>query len=399
MVFPTKKILPIVVAVLIAYAVALQLENSQPESPATVGASGASRLSQLLGSSTEEGYETASEPRSFSFPADHGPHAGFRNEWWYFTGNLDGESGERFGYELTIFRFSVTPEAAGNRSSNWYSNQVFIGHFAITDVPGRQFHVADRYSRGSMGLSGAEAAPFRVWVEDWSVAADPAAPLSWRMHVADDAIALDLGLTPLKPPVLNGQGGLSQKSAEPGNASFYYSLSRLQTGGSVRIGARRYTVSGLSWMDREWSSSALSARQAGWDWFALQLDDGSELMFYNLRQLDGSQDPHSAGTWIDAAGEGSYLGRDEVEIEISDFWDSPLGGRYPMGWRITVPYLGLELDVAAVMTAQELSTTVRYWEGAVDVTGSRGGDLLEGRGYVELTGYAQTGGSGPADTL
>jgi len=305
------------------------------------------------------------------------------------TGNLDGQNDERFGFELTIFRFLLAPPIEREVASRWQSNQVYIGHFAITDVGNEQFHVAQRFSRSSMGLAGARVEPFRVWVEDWSIAAGSSAPGTWRIQAADQDMLLDLNLTQRKPPVLNGQDGLSQKSAEPGNASYYYSVSRLQAEGLLQIGTQRFAVNGLSWLDHEWSSSALSTDQAGWDWFALQLNDGSELMLYQLRQLDGSRDPFSAGTWISRNGDSRHLDAAEFTIKITQFWDSPLGGRYPSGWQVSVPGIDLQLDVQPVIDNQELNTTVLYWEGAVDISGKRNGVDVGGRGYVELTGYAE----------
>jgi len=384
-----KKALTIIVLIIVLVAALIVSENRRPgaSSPGRFNG-GSSRLSQLLGDDGVTGYAAATEPRTFSFPSDHGPHPKFRNEWWYLTGNLDGQNGERFGFELTIFRFLLTPSVQRQQASRWQSDQVYIGHFAISDVGNEQFHVAQRFSRGSMGLAGARAEPFRVWVEDWSIAARPGAATTWRVQAADQDRLLDLNLTQLKPPVLNGQNGLSRKAAEPGNASYYYSISRLQTEGLLQIGKQRFAVSGFSWLDREWSSSALSADQAGWDWFALQLDDGSELMLYQLRRLDGSRDPFSAGTWISRSGDSNHLDASEFRIEITQFWDSPLGGRYPSAWQVSVPSLDLQLDVQPVMDDQELRTTVLYWEGAVDVSGKRNGKKLGGRGYVELTGYA-----------
>jgi predicted secreted hydrolase len=357
---------------------------------------GSSRLAKLLGAGSESGYAKVLQPRAFSFPEDHGPHPEFRNEWWYVTGNLDGAAGERFGFELTIFRFRLAPASDTSRDNDsaWKTDQVFIGHFAISDVATDQFHVAQRYSRGAVGLAGAQENPFRVWIDDWSIEAtqeqqrQPADDYSpWELHASDADIALDLQLTPLKKPVLNGRNGLSQKSAQPGNASYYYSISRLAADGTLRIGSRTYEVDGLSWLDREWGSSALSKEQQGWDWFALQLADGSDFMFYNLRRRDGTLDKHSAGTWIDTSGKSTHLGHDEVTIEVRDYWENAEGGRYPAEWTISVPKLGLSLAVEPVLRHQELITTVRYWEGAVDVRGMSGGESLHGRGYVELTGY------------
>ena len=354
-----------------------------------------SELSILLGEGADAGFEKALQPRRFAFPADHGPHPEYRNEWWYLTGNLDTGSGRRFGYELTIFRFALTPGEPA-KDSSWRSNQVFISHFAVTDAAEQNFYVAERYSRAALGLAGATSEPFKVWIEDWAMW-NPAAdgtPLTagdterWRVRAGDEEIGLDLTLVAGGPPILNGIEGLSQKSAAPGNASYYYSVPRWMSEGTIRVGDNSYAVTGLSWLDREWSSSALAADQQGWDWFALQLDDGSNLMFYNLRKADGSQDDYSAGTWMDVDGRTLHLDRNDVQLSVTDFWNSPAGGRYPAGWHLHVPGEELRLTVTPVVADQELFTTVRYWEGAVDVTAERSGVTVGGRGYVELTGYA-----------
>jgi len=349
---------------------------------------GSSRLSDLLSGGGLEGYSKAIQPRDFSFPEDHGPHPGYRNEWWYVTGNLDATSGERFGFELTFFRFSLTPESSSSLMSSWQTNQLYVAHFAITDVDADQFHVAQRYSRGSVGLAGATSDPFRVWLEDWRIESD-ASNEPWSLRALTDEFGIELDLVTLKPPVLNGNDGLSRKSGEPGNASYYYSIPRLQSNGTVTIADRTYIVSGLSWIDREWSSAALSRQQRGWDWFALQLSDGSDLMFYQLRKNDGSIDTHSAGTWIDTDGIATQLQRDDVSISVTDYWQSERGDRYPAAWDIEIAPLNITLEVRPAMAGQELITNVRYWEGAVDVSGDSGGQEVSRRGYVELTGYAE----------
>jgi predicted secreted hydrolase len=346
-----------------------------------------SQLADLLGSDADPAFARAIAPREFIFPEDHGPHPEFRNEWWYITGNLDSEDGERFGFELTIFRFALTPGVSPSNSA-WRTNQVYIAHLAVTDANNERFYVAQRYSRGAVGLAGAQAAPFRVWIDDWEMA-EKAETGAWRLIADDDDFGIDLELSALKPPVLNGIDGLSQKSADPSNASYYYSITRLQTKGNLRIGESDYTVSGLSWLDREWSTSALAADQVGWDWFALQLDDGSDLMIYGLRLQDGTRDPASAGTFVDANGVTEHLTYDDVEISVLDEWSSPEGGSYPSRWLLRVPRFGLELVVTPIISDQELFTTVRYWEGAVDVKGEHELRPVEGRGYAELTGYAE----------
>jgi predicted secreted hydrolase len=387
-----KVSLVIVLSVVIVVGLVLNgcdIPNEEARHQAPVASS---RLSELLSPEDLDAYPLALGPREFSFPADHGPHPAYRNEWWYVTGNLDSAGGRRFGFELTIFRFALTPPGESRqaeRTSAWATDQVYIGHFTLTDVENEGFHVAQRYARNALGLAGAQAQPFRVWVEDWQLQQSVENENRWHLDAVDGDVELSLLLEALKPPVLNGANGLSQKSSEHGNASYYYSLPRLKAEGKLSVAGNEHEVSGLAWVDREWGSSALSAGQEGWDWFALQLADGSELMYYNLRRSDGSNDEHSAGTFIPGEGEGVQLARDDVMVDVTNYWDSPLGGRYPMGWTITVPRLDLLLRVEPVLEAQELDTNVRYWEGAVDVMAERAGRPIAGRGYVELTGYAR----------
>ncbi|MEM7502851.1 MAG: lipocalin-like domain-containing protein [Pseudomonadota bacterium] len=345
-----------------------------------------SRLSALLGQQSGERFPLVTEPRSFVFPRDHGPHPEYRNEWWYVTSNLEGPAGERFGVELTLFRFALAPNELLS-SSPWRQRQIYMAHFAVTDVEQDRFLVAERFSRASLGMAGAQAAPPRVWLNDWEIAMhDATSPMTLTAASVDAAVSLRLH--PKKLPVLNGDAGLSQKSATPGNASYYYSMTRLAADGTLTLSGREYEVQGDAWLDREWGSSALDQDQQGWDWFALQLDDGTELMFYQLRRTDGQIDAMSAGTFVFAGGDTVHLNAQDVEVEVLETWESPAGGVYPHRWRLIVPQRGLTLDVSPVMANQELTTSVRYWEGAVDVAGKQDGRDVAGYGYVELTGYA-----------
>lgn len=395
-----KKVLLLIVLIVITVFGTVRFidfTSAPPTAPEVQG--NASRLSELLSGDGVEGYSKTSKKRTFLFPEDHGPHPGFRNEWWYLTGNLDSERGQRFGFELTFFRFALRPEphsdATRPSGSNWQTHQVYIAHFAVTDKKNEQFHVAQRFSRDALGLAGAQTTPFKVWIEDWSIkqkqntGAAAAFAENWELTASDDNFSLHLNLIADKLPVLNGTDGLLQKSAAEGNASYYYSISRLRSEGILRIAGETHRVSGMSWLDREWSNSALARDQQGWDWFALQLSDGSDLMFYNIRKIDGSQDEYSAGTWIAKDGEPRHLSRDDLTITVTDEWESPEGGTYPSRWDIRLPELDLLLTVTPILDNQELFTTVRYWEGAVDVTGQRNQQPIEGRGYVELTGYAK----------
>lgn len=336
-----------------------------------------------LGDEALEGYARARAPRAFSFPRDHGAHPRYRTEWWYFTGNLwSAAPRRRFGYELSLFRVALSPEP-DRRNSAWATNQIYMGHFALTDAHGRQFRYFERFARAGAGLAGAQAEPFRVWLEDWAVRA--ASDGAWQLQARSGAVALTLRLRPTKPVVLQGERGLSRKSAEPGNASYYYSITRLASVGELHLDGTTFALQGDSWMDREWSTSALGQQQSGWDWFALQLDDGRELMYYQLRRHDGSVDPHSQGVVVDARGETHRLARDEVSVQAVETWTSPRGGTYPNRWRLRVPKHDLDLEITPVVRDQELNVSVRYWEGAVDVRGTR-----RGHGYVELTGYADS---------
>lgn len=351
-----------------------------------------SRLSELLGNDDRAVFPLVMEPRTFRFPEDHGAHPEYRNEWWYLTGNLDSSSGRRYGYELTLFRFALAPSTPGSGEvSNWRSRQVYIGHLALTDVARDAFHVAQRYSRAALGLAGATGNPLRVWLEDWSIvdagATNDSNRIHWEIAAMHDDFGIRLEVETAEPPVLHGDRGLSRKSAEPGNASYYYSVPRLATSGEIRVGSSTERVNGLSWLDREWGSSALAANQQGWDWFALQLEDGSNLMFYRLRRDDGSVDPMSAGTWMPAAAAPQLLAASDVSLDVRRYWDSPLGGRYPLAWRMRIAKIGLDLEIEPVIDAQELLATVRYWEGAVDTRGRLRDARIGGRGYVELTGY------------
>ncbi|NOQ52555.1 MAG: carotenoid 1,2-hydratase [Desulfuromonadaceae bacterium] len=347
------------------------------------------RVSRLLSGNGAEGFSRAWQVRDFVFPADHGAHPAYKNEWWYFTGNLQGEGGRRFGYQLTFFRFALTPSRP-QRSSRWGTGQVYMAHFALTDVAGGRFYNFERFSRQALGLAGAEAEPFRVWLENWSAEGSAGGFFPLHLKSGQEKVGIDLTLESDKPVVLQGEGGLSQKSDEAGNASYYYSLSRLETGGRVRIGDQTFAVEGTSWFDREWGTSALGENQVGWDWFALQLDDGRDLIFYQLRRKDGSADPFSRGTLVEPDGGSRSLLLSEVEIEVLDTWRSSDGrARYPARWRLRIPTEGLALDVEPLVADQEWRAAVRYWEGAVKVKGRSRGRPVGGYGYVELTGYEE----------
>jgi predicted secreted hydrolase len=358
-------------------------------------------VAEALGGVPDTGFARALVPRPFTFPGDHGPHPGFRNEWWYYTGNVATAAGRRFGYQLTFFRIALAPRAEP-RASAWATSDVWMAHLAVTDVAGRRFVAKSRLARGALSLAGARAEPFRVWLEDWSAAGvDRAATPRMKLAAGDVDVGVELVLDSRKPPVPQGDRGLSVKGAEPGQASHYYSLTRLDTRGVIRVGAERFAVTGTSWMDREWSTSALARDQVGWDWFALHLDDGRDLMVYRLRRTDGSADPASAGALIAPDGSRRPLALADVTIDVLGWWPSPRGDtRYPARWRLAIPSEDLVLEIEPWVADQEWTDPVRYWEGAVSARGLAGaaserGGATRGRevraeGYAELVGYART---------
>lgn len=349
-------------------------------------------VSAALAAGDLAGFARATAPRPFTFPADDGPHPGFRTEWWYYTGNVETRDGGHFGFQLTFFRTALAPPAppAAPRASAWAASQLYLAHFALTDTAGRRFQAWSRLGREALGLAGAQASPFRVWVEDWSAESVAPGGLPVRLRAAEADVAIDLTLTSDRPAVLQGDRGLSRKGPEPGNASYYYSRSRMDVVGTVRAGGASRPVTGLAWMDREWSTSALGADLAGWDWIALQLDDGRDLMVYRLRRRDGGADPHSAGMLVAPDGTTRPLAWDEVTLETLDHWTSPRSRvRYPSRWRLAVPAAGLRVEITPRLPDQELMVGIRYWEGAVRVEGTAAGRPIAGRGYVELVGYGE----------
>jgi predicted secreted hydrolase len=325
------------------------------------------------------GYARALTPRTFRFPEDHGPHPEFLIEWWHFVGNVDTTAGRRFGYQLTFFRRALAPPGSPNSPRH-----VFVAHLALTDMEEGSFFAFDRVGGDEGGRAGARPAPLRIWLGNWS--AEIGQDSCWRLRASERGIGVDFRLRPVKPPVFHGEEGLSRKGPEPGNASYYYSLSRLLTKGSLTVGGEHHEVTGLSWLDREWSTSPLAYGQRGWDWFALQLDDGRELVYGQIRRDDGQAMSYGAASLIDAAGRKLSLAHEDVAVEALDRWPSPTDrAEYPTSWHLRVPSHGIDLHIRPAIADQEVSLTgMRYWEGAVDVTGTS-----QGRGYVELTGYAE----------
>ena len=336
-----------------------------------------------------DGWKRHAPPFTPSFPADHGVHADFRSEWWYATGEFATSAGERFGYQLTIFRIGLEPGLPEPGEAYWSARQLYSGHLALTEIGAQKTRCAERAGRANGALAGAREGELDAWIGDWRIARDPA---SGALHALGRAreigVALDLVLAPAKPLVMHGPGGLSPKGTEPGNASAYASFTRLATQGTLELDGRELAVRGESWFDHEWGSSQLGKDVAGWDWFGLRLEDGRELMLYRLRRADGSALPVCAGTLVRADGSSRPLEAGEVAIAASATWTSPRSrGVYPARWKVSIPAEQLEFELVPRVPDCEIdgrrSTGVVYWEGPVALEGS-----VKGSGYAELTGYA-----------
>jgi len=342
-----------------------------------------------------EGFSHADGTLTLEFPRDHGAHPDYQTEWWYFTGNLVTADNRRFGYQLTFFRRALEPPNQWiDRPSQWATTQAYLAHFALTDVSANKHLSFEQLERGAAGLAGASPDPFQVWLDDWRVeeTSTDHYHLVAQALAADSTmpqVAVDLELIDARGPVFQGNQGYSQKGVQPGNASYYYSLTRLISKGTVQSGGDVFKVTGSSWMDHEFSTSALSADQVGWDWFSIQLDNDTELMVFQIRKADGSVDPFSSGLWIEANSATKVLKREDFQIKVSDTWHSPkTNAVYPSGWLLNVPTIGLEVKIQPFVADQELDLTYKYWEGAVLVKGVYNRKEINGTGYVELTGYA-----------
>jgi predicted secreted hydrolase len=332
-----------------------------------------------------EGWQEATAGYLYSFPRDHASHPSHKIEWWYYIGNLESKSGRRFGYQLTFFRVGVVPVPLID--SRWAVRDLFMAHFAISDIERKQFHFFERLNRAGVGWAGASTDSYRVWNEDWEAKLEGSDHL---LQASEENFQIDLRLASEKREVIHGFNGISQKGPLGVNASHYYSMTRLKTSGKVKIEGEEFDVTGISWMDHEFGTSFLIPEQKGWDWFSIQLDDGRDLMLFQTRNEDGSIDERSSGTIINRDGSVSHIPFGDMKLTPLKNWSSEASGAtYPTEWRIEIPRYGLQLYVEAAFPAQELRATesigIIYWEGSIDVRDAKGG---RGRGYLEMTGYS-----------
>jgi predicted secreted hydrolase len=352
-----------------------------------------------LGQEQSGAFRTAQPGYRYEFPRDYFGHPEYQTEWWYYTGNVKSANGRRFGFELTFFREAVSRDPG--RTGAWDLRDLYLAHLALSDLDGGQFYHTERTNRAGPGIAGVSESQQRIWNGNWQI--------QWRggeqiLQAIDDQFELRFTLTPEKPPVIHGENGVSQKAAGLGRASHYFSLTRIGVSGEISKLGETFAVTGLAWMDREFFSHQLEPGQIGWDWFSVQLEDRTELMLFRIRRKDGSLDPYSAGTFVDARGIGEHLSAQDFSLQPlsgaaavgngSSSWSSPATHAiYPIRWKISVPKYGIDLTASTPMASQELAGTGKlspsYWEGAITISGSKGNSPVSGVGYLEMTGYDQ----------
>jgi len=343
-------------------------------------------LSALGSLATGKTWKQAEPGYRYEFPRDHASHSDYGLEWWYYTGNLRASNGHLFGYQLTFFRIGL--DFAPENPSRWAVRDLFAAHLAVTDLTRQTFRFEEKMNRAGIGWAGAATDTYRVWNEDWEVRLTGPQTHSLRAGTPDLGIEVDLLET--GQPVIHGENGISRKGKTPGNGSHYYSLTRMPTKGRLFLAGEVFQVEGQSWMDHEFGTTFLEEGQSGWDWFAIQLDNGTDLMLFQLRRRDGSIDTSSSGTMV-------LPGRRPVPIRFGEFglerlrsWKSESGATYPVAWRISIPAEGMSLTLEAALLDQELRTAgtgVTYWEGATRISGTWRGRPVTGKGYLEMTGY------------
>jgi predicted secreted hydrolase len=333
-------------------------------------------------------YQVALPGYKYEFPRDHFNHPDYQTEWWYYTGNLTATDGHRFGFELTFFREGVSRDFA--RETTWDVQDLYLAHLALSDLDGKEFYHSERTNRSGPGIAGINEKQKRIWNGNWNVVWNSE---DQHLQAIDSHFSLSLTLHSDKPPIIHGENGISQKAEGAGHASHYISLTRLKTTGAIELNEKRYSVSGLAWMDHEFFTQQLANNQVGWDWLSIQLNDDTELMLYRIRRADGSADPYCSGTFIDQAAHATHLKKEDFSlIAGADTWKSPVtGATYPIHWQISVPSLGLTLEATTPLVSQELAGTSKsvpkYWEGAIRLQGRRGDLEIGGVGYLEMTGY------------
>ena len=336
--------------------------GKEPQGTSTLGA-----LSE-----PPQGFRQAAPGIKVQLPQDMGAHPEYRLEWWYLTANLRSPDGERFGVQWTLFRNGIQPGPYADDQPGWHRNEIWLAHAALSRPNDHRF--ADRAARGGTGQAGVTAQPFSAWIDHWKL--ESVNDNTWALRVDGAGFRYRLEIAPVLPPVLNGDGGFSAKSAE-GGGSMYFSYPLKITGGDIEVDGEKFSVSGQGWLDREWSSQYLRSDQEGWDWMALHLEDGRHLMVFRVR---GEEDFYSA-TLVSEEGRSQSLSMGEFSLEPMEYRSTRLGD-VPVAWQLGVPAAAIKLQIQSWPGDYWNPGAMRYWEGPVTVSGSH-----RGQGYLEMTGY------------
>jgi predicted secreted hydrolase len=326
---------------------------------------------------TGSGFVPVIPGKVFAFPADHGPHPGFRIEWWYVTANLVDAKGVAYGVQWTLFRQAI---AAGAELEGWANQQIWMGHAAVTTAA--LHRTSETFARGGIGQAGVAASPFRAWIDSWEMRGLAAmnaaniAPLALTASGADFSYALRLDAD--RALVLQGDGGYSRKS-EREQASYYYSQPYFAVTGSITVDDKPAEVTGQAWLDREWSSQPLAPDQSGWDWLSLHLNSGEKLMLYRMRQTDGNH--YGSGKWFARDGTALEIASADLTMTPQAFTEIE-GRKIPTAWRIAIAKLALTIECIPLNARSWMGTSFPYWEGPIRFSGSH-----TGLGYLEMTGY------------
>ncbi|RYX96311.1 MAG: carotenoid 1,2-hydratase [Comamonadaceae bacterium] len=328
-------------------------------------------------------------PLALTFPRDRGSHPDFRTEWWYITGHAQtpaGAGAREFGFQLTFFRSRV--EQTQGMESAFAAKQLVFAHAAITDVQGQKLWHDQRIARAGFGVASAGEQDMALKLRDWSLQVDAANRRSYIAVLPAADFGLDLRFEETQPMLLQGDKGLSRKGPDIAQASYYYSQPQLAASGKLRLGAQSFDVAGKAWLDHEWSRELLHPQATGWDWIGMNLDDGSALTAFHLRDRDGGA-LWDGGSFRTAGGDIRIFNRGDISFTPVRSWKSPLTQTtYPVEWTVRTPTASY--TVRAILDNQELdsrqSTGAIYWEGLSDLLDSSGKRV--GRGYLEMTGYA-----------
>lgn len=325
-------------------------------------------------------------------PRDLSAHRNSQTEWWYYTGHAETAAGNRFGFELVFFKRRTDLDKFSLVPLRVFGNPIYFAHFAITDYQHKNFRYSHRKS--SNGLfdypASASETHFHLRLGDWSLRESDGNHIL-RASIGKD-ITFEATLKPTKKPILNGKSkdGISFK--DKGEASRYFSYTRMEMDGDIIWNGETEHFTGAAWMDREFGTWTPTENQKGWDWFSIQLDDETELMCYQLRNATNGISDYSSGVFIEKNGEYTPLEHKDFSIEPTGFWKSPrTKATYPSDWKIKVPKFDLDLTVTPIIQDQELdtrgTTMIVYWEGACEVQGKSGEKDVKGNAYVELVGY------------